>query len=264
MKCQVYSTALSYELKVLQEAFHSSYHANKLDTVVHIAIPLDDGKRSHLFFFSYGTFVSWDVPDSKIFALLNEIKAFEHHPLQNIEIDEYSYDFGNKASFKDDYITIPDDSLEIKIAFSHALAQSSKLSTFELTIQNIFKKTKYLPEHLAKYGSIPLSRRKIRQQMGQLFLERSAINLNLDVLDTPNFFWEHPNLESLYLDMAAQMDLEERTQTLNQQLDVLHDLFDMLGNELKDQHSHRLEWAIIYLIVIEVVLLLFHDVLKII
>lgn len=264
MKCKVYCTALSYELRALQDLFEHLYKIEKIDTVLYLEIPLDNGETSQLFFFSYGTFVTWHFPDDKLASILESIKPFENHPLSAIEIDEYTYNFGKKAFFKNDEITLPNDLVELKIAFSHALAQSAKLSTFELTIQNIFKKNKHLPEHLAEYGTIPLSRRKIRQQMGRLFLERSAINLNLDVLDTPNFFWEHPHLESLYLDMAAHLDLEERTESLNQQLDVLHDLFEMLGSELNDQHSHRLEWAIIYLIIIEVVLLLFHDVLKLI
>jgi uncharacterized Rmd1/YagE family protein len=49
---------------------------------------------------------------------------------------------------------------------------------------------------------------------------------------------------------------------LYKRLDVIHELFEMLGNELNHQHSSRLEWTIIYLIVIEVVLTVAKDLLK--
>lgn len=92
--------------------------------------------------------------------------------------------------------------------------------------------------------------------MGALFLDRSSINLHVDVLDTPEFFWEHPELEPMYLDVANELDIQNRGQVLNQRLDVLRELFEMLGNELNHQHSSRLEWIIIWLILIEVIITL--------
>lgn len=41
---------------------------------------------------------------------------------------------------------------------------------------------------------------------------------------------------------------------LNQRLRIVQELFDMLAAELNHQHSSRLEWTIIVLIVIEVLL----------
>jgi uncharacterized Rmd1/YagE family protein len=38
----------------------------------------------------------------------------------------------------------------------------------------------------------------------------------------------------------------------------VHELFEMLGNELNHQHSSRLEWTIIWLIIIEVGLSILH------
>jgi uncharacterized Rmd1/YagE family protein len=54
--------------------------------------------------------------------------------------------------------------------------------------------------------------------------------------------------------IANHLDLETRVEVLNQRLDIVHDLFEMLGNELNHQHSSKLEWIIIWLIVIEVML----------
>lgn len=261
MDCYVYCTALSFDLKKILENFSSHKKIKKLNSVIHLEFPEENGD---VFFFSYGTVACWNLSENKRKYLLQEVKSFENNPLEVHEIDIYSYQYGEKDSFKDDFITLSDKAVELKEAFSHALAQSAKLSTFETTIQQTFNKTHHIPQHLAKYGTIPLSRREIRKQIGQIFIDRSSINLNLDVLDSPNFFWDHAAYEPLYLNMSNQLDLVKRTEAINQQLSVLHELFDMLGIELKDQHSHRLEWAIIYLIIIEVALLFLHDVLKLI
>jgi uncharacterized Rmd1/YagE family protein len=64
--------------------------------------------------------------------------------------------------------------------------------------------------------------------------------------------------------MANYLDLESRVEVLNQRLGVIHELFEMLGNELNHQHSSRLEWTIIGLIVMEVILTLLRDVFRVI
>ena len=63
--------------------------------------------------------------------------------------------------------------------------------------------------------------------------------------------------------VANYLDIETRVEVLNQRLDVVHELFQMLGSELNHQHSSRLEWTIIWLIIIEVILTLLKDVFRI-
>lgn len=100
--------------------------------------------------------------------------------------------------------------------------------------------------------------------MGALFIERSSINLRADVLDTPEFFWEYPELEPLYTMTANYLDVRSRVEILNKRLDIIHDLFEVLGTELNHLHSNRLEMTIILLIVIEVLIALLRDVFHII
>jgi uncharacterized Rmd1/YagE family protein len=63
---------------------------------------------------------------------------------------------------------------------------------------------------------------------------------------------------------ANYLDIETRVEVLNQRLDVIHELFEMLGTELNHQHSSLLEWTIIVLIVMEVALTLMRDVFRVI
>lgn len=260
MDCRTYCAAESYDIKSLFQGFRALYNTTSYRDALHIEIPLEDSAFGNAFIFQYGALVIWGVPSKDETALLAEIKRYEIKPLEEAEREQYEYEYGTKLKFADDVITLPDRDPLTKLAISYALAQSTKLGSFEVTIQKIFNQMKDYPEDLAKYGTIKLSKIEMRKKMGLLFLERNSINLHVNVLDIPEFFWFSPEYEPLYMKAANYLDIENRVEVLNQRLNVAHELFEMLGNELNHQHSSRLEWAIIILILIEVSLALFKDV----
>ncbi|CDZ80898.1 hypothetical protein BN1013_01423 [Candidatus Rubidus massiliensis] len=263
MDCRAYCTATAYKLKSLYEHFRHSYQCTNHRDVVHIAIQKNT-IDAHIFCFSYGATIIWGLPKNLEKPFFDELTEFEIQSLEEIEKDEFTYVYGDTSKIVEDEIILTDHNPLTKLAISHGIAQSVKLGTFETAIQKTFNQSKDIPQDLAKHGRIPLSRKEIRRKMGELFIERNSVNLNVDVLDTPEFFWEYPELEQLYLNIANYLDLETRVDSLNHRLDVVHELFQMLNNELNHQHSSRLEWIIILLIVTEVLLSLMRDVFKII
>lgn len=261
MECRAYCTAASYQIKNLYENLRSHVKATLYRDVIHITIPLGD-RQGDVFFFSYGVTICWGLSLEGCDHYLSVVRDFEDHSLDEIETDEFTYILGEPSKIVEDEIILPSlDGLSL-LAVSYGIAQSVKLGTFESTVLKTYDNMKHIPEHLAKYGRIPLSRREIRRKMGELFLERNSINLHVDVLDTPEFFWEYSELEPLYKMTANYLDLKTRVEVLNHRLNVVHELFEMLGNELNHQHSSRLEWTIIGLIVLEVILTLGRDVFK--
>jgi uncharacterized Rmd1/YagE family protein len=263
MICRAFCTASSYSIKSLYDYFKRlGAEATQYRDVIHFKVPGE--QPGDLFFFNYGSIVLWGLSEEQCQIYLQLVKGFEEQPVEEIDSDEFTFDFGKKPQVIDDEIILPDNEVLSRLAVSHGLAQSVKLGTFEHAIRKTFNSTKHIPEDLAKHGRIPLSRKEIRKKMGDLFIERNSINLHFDVLDTPEFFWKYPELEPLYAIIADYLDIDTRVEVLNQRLDVVHELFEMLGSELHHQHSSKLEWTIIILIVIEVVLSLMRDVFRII
>lgn len=230
---------------------------------LHISVNSND-KVGDVFYFSYGSMVAWGLVPEECKFYIDMVKDYEQGHLEEMETDEFTYVIGDSPKIIEDEIILPNRDVLSLLAISHGLAQSVKLGTFENAIRKIFADTKQIPEDLARHGRISLSRKEIRRKMGELFIERSSINLHFDVLDTPEFFWEYSELEPLYAMTAKYLELETRVDVLNKRLDVVHELFEMLGNELNHQHSSRLEWTIIWLIIIEVFLSLLRDVFRII
>jgi hypothetical protein len=65
--------------------------------------------------------------------------------------------------------------LKVKLAISHALAQSTKLGIYEERIQSVVEDTRHLPETLAENGSVHIGRHEIAQLIGQVRLAERAL-----------------------------------------------------------------------------------------
>ncbi|MCB1119825.1 MAG: RMD1 family protein [Chlamydiia bacterium] len=263
MDCFAYCTASAYQIKALQESLKSRFTTTLFREVLHVRI-LEGKNVGDVYYFPYGCLVTWGLSKEKSLEMINYVNQLDRHPLDDIESDEFSVSYGEKTHIEETTIVLESDDVLIKLALSHGISQSVKLGSFEEITRKTFNTTRHIPEELGKRGKVPLSRSEIRRKMRELFTVRSSIILHVDCFDTPEFIWEHDELEPFYRMIATHLDLETRVLVLNQRLQIIHELFQMLGNELNHQHSSRLEWTIIWLILIEVVLVLLRDVFEII
>lgn len=259
MKGVTYCTSSVYNIKALSEQLKDRYPTRLLREVLQVRIPRND-EDGWVFYFIFGTMVAWGLTPEECERFVQEVVPQQTTGLESIEKDDFSFSFGEAAKIVKDEIIISNRDPNTLLAVSYALGRSIKLSSLETALQRIFNLTQYIPEDLARHGAIVLSRREIRRMMGQLFLERNSINLQCDVLDVPEFFWENIELEPLYLMVAHHFDIEKRVKVLNQRLNIVHELFNMLGSEINHMHSSRLEWTIILLIIAEVSLTLLKDI----
>lgn len=267
MRCSSYCTANAYDIDRLAKFLRSEGFEPKFyDDVIHITKEKDSTEEcTDIFFFPYGCTIIWGSEEEEDTQILDLLEDYEKRPIHDKIRDESYYLFGEetKINEEEDEIILESDDVLIRLSVSHALSQSVKLTAFEESIAKTIEKTKHLPTELATEGKISLSRKKLSQKIGALFAERNSINLHSDILDTPEFFWRRPKYEHYYHMAAEYLDIQTRHEILNRRLDVIHELYDILSNELKHLHSSRLELTIIFLIVIEVVFIILKDLLKV-
>lgn len=259
MRCTGYCTAAGYDTARLFQFLQVTGTSQLYRDVIHTQPKDEKGIKRDIFYFPYGVAVFWGFTEEEEKGVLNILKKFEKEPLAKIELDEFSFSYGDKMKIVEDEIILQKKDPITKLAISYAIGQSVKLTVFEEAIARTVEQTKFLPKNLAKKGKILLSRKETSQKMGELFLERNYINLHAEILDTPEFFWEHSELEPFYRKTTHYLDVTKRVELLNRRLNLLHELFEILGNQLNHQHSARLEITIIILIVIEVVLAVLRD-----
>jgi uncharacterized Rmd1/YagE family protein len=262
MRCVAFCTAWNYKLIPLSDYFRSKHWIVKFYKDFLYITRLNT--KTDIYFFKHGTFVTWGLTSREEQRLLQQIAAFSVETVEEnkIEVGCFIYKIGKKTNIASherlnvDIITISHeeaDNPQIKLAISYGLAQSVKLELHEELIQKTINNNNFIPYELAKKGQILLSRRAISKRIGEIFIERSSVNLNSEYLEAPEYFWEYAHLESYYVMTEQFLDIPKRVAALNSKLDVLHDMFDMLNKQLEYRYSSMLESIIILLIVIEIV-----------
>lgn len=275
MRCSSYCTSSEYKMNALVANLNKvGLEPQFFDDVIYIQKEHRDSSPIDVFFFPFGCVTIWGAEETQEKTILADIvqasslkgNGLQDNGSQNNELIAdfiyFDYDEENGKTFIDEEqnkIILGDKSSFTKLSISHALAQSVKLSVLEQSVSNLIVKTTPIQQELARTGSVSLSKKEISQQIGILFNERYSINLHSDILDTPEFFWRRPSYEPLYLMTVEFQDIQIRQNILNHRLSMIHELYNILSNELNYKHSTRLEWIIIILITMEVVLSLAHD-----
>lgn len=98
-----------------------------------------------------------------------------------------------------------------KFTFSNAMSLSVKLGIWEALLEKYIDSIELLTEDLKKGNKIRISRDGCLRKHGELFALRHFINLDSDLLDVPDFYWEQEDLEQLYLKTCAYFSISKRT-----------------------------------------------------
>lgn len=229
-------------------------------------------EKKIFFLFRFGCVVLWDFSIKEKEILFINLKDYlnEAYAEDNNESDSMFYIMNTSNEYnenknkeniaehsfkiKNDIIYISTKDIFEKLSYAYALGQSVKLSYFERVVDDTIEKTKDIPENLARTGKIHLKKNDISKKIGELFVNRFYINMNTDILDTPEIFWDHDDFTDTYEYFRKYLDISKRVEILNHRLDIIKDLYDMLQNELTIQHGYKLEWIVIYLICVEVII----------
>lgn len=114
----------------------------------------------------------------------------------DFETEEFHFQYDTsieKPRIYNDMITLRTSDHMIKLAMSHAIGQSTKLSFFEERMQRTMAEAQYVPRKLALEGRLGMNRKEVVGLVGRLFEGR--VDVNLCESPTMNND-EHVNLET--------------------------------------------------------------------
>lgn len=160
-----------------------------------------------LYIFSYGVAVFWnfsehqekDILADLTFSTSNNLSSKSSpspqkgqygtitlplvtRPLSEAEFETEEFHFEYNSSVEkprifNDMITLRTSDHMIKLAMSHAIAQSTKLSFFEERMARTMTEAQYVPRKLALEGRLGLNRKEVVALVGKLFEGRVDVNL---------------------------------------------------------------------------------------
>ena len=200
-----------------------------------------------VFIFDYGTVVIWGMTPAQERRFLTDITKFADTPLpaESAQTEDFNFYYTREyqARIYNDFISLRDPkNYMIKLAISHALAQSVKTSLFEDLVSDTIEDTSPLPALIAETGSINLTRRQLNMKIGELFILRINIHLQGSVLDSPELMWAEPHLEPVYAAVRSYLEIGQRVELLTDRLDVIADLLAVLREQGSRRHGEVLEW----------------------
>jgi len=146
-----------------------------------------------VFVFSFGAVVFWNFKNEETEKLWMEKNLYYKevvglkHNAESIDsaCDELGFCYSDTFRWHRDVVELQTRDAGEKLAVSFAVAKSANLSILEWRMQSAIVRNAHIPEDLAKYGSLHLSRREINVEVGRLYLLNNAINLETNLLDTP-------------------------------------------------------------------------------
>ena len=150
-------------------------------------------------------------------------------------------------------VSLRELSLEKMGIISLAVAQSVALDHIEREVAAALNGFEPVVAELRAKGRPKLSVTEVLKAIGFAFQVRSAVLANLTLFDKPPETWESEMLERLDNQLYDFFDLEERLSAIKEKVAYFADVSAMLMNLLSHRRSVQLEFAIILLILIEVV-----------
>lgn len=143
-----------------------------------------------MFVFSYGVVVFWNFTEKQEKDILADLTfSFNHTGIQiatrpltesDFETEEFHFEYNPdipRPRVYNDMITLKSGDHMIKLAMSHAIAQSTKLSLFEEGMNRTMLAAQYVPKRLALTGKLGMRRTDVVKMIGQLFTSRVDVNL---------------------------------------------------------------------------------------
>jgi uncharacterized Rmd1/YagE family protein len=134
---------------------------------------------------------------------------------------------------------------------AEALAKSAALAHQEAMLARTLDRLEPPLERLRR-GRLALPARVLVPLIGEAIAARAHAAARVDTAAKPDLLWEHPNLTPLYAALAAEWELDERTDALGRKLEMVREMSETLLALAEARRSRMLELAVAALIATEV------------
>jgi required for meiotic nuclear division protein 1 len=137
---------------------------------------------------------------------------------------------------------------------AEALAKSVVLEYYEREIAKIFDRMQVFAKAIQNQNARPPKEQELLRDIGGTLLIQQKMLGTVEVGEKPDPIWDHPELDRLYLRLEDEYELRERLLALERKLDLIAKTTETALGFLQRNSSHRVEWYIVILIVVEILL----------
>ncbi len=207
--------------------------------------------------FRYGVIVLFNVDVAAEVALLARFKSLIAGPFEASETDSARLQVKPDAEPQTDIsgtIYIREATTERFQLVADILAKSLILAHYEARIAGIFDRIEPLAATLHEKGRAGTYGAALMRHIGDVLQMQHRMVGRVETDEKPELVWEHPELERLYLRLAEEYELRDRSHALERKLDVIARTVETLLGLVQNRSSLRVEWYILALIAVELIL----------
>lgn len=222
-----------------------------------LTVPVDGGGMAVLF--RYGAVVLFDVSAEAQARFLDQVLALVGNRYEKPETEEVAVriDPSMHEGMQADAVYFESMSVERIQLVASVLSKSLILAMYESRIAHNFDRIEPLARQLEHNGRISANSSELLRDIGAMLLSEQMMVGRVEISEKPDALWEHPALEGLYLRMESEFEIRERYAALERKLNLISRTVQTVAELLHSKRSLRLEWAIVLLIVFEVLLTLY-------
>ncbi|MGB7487147.1 MAG: RMD1 family protein [Phormidesmis sp.] len=218
----------------------------------------------------YGVIVTFDLSSEEESKLLKTLDSHIRDRFETTVSEELSIAFRTQSSeqavgqSRNHPQERPKERLENNVLWLHqcsaerlqivaeALAKSVVLDYYEGEVSRLFERIKPFTTAIQGTNLRPPKEKELLSYIGGTLLIQQKMLGIVEVGEKPDPVWDYPELDRLYLRLEDEYELKERLVALEQKLALISRTVETALGILQRDSSHRVEWYITILIVIEI------------
>jgi uncharacterized Rmd1/YagE family protein len=213
--------------------------------------------------FRYGAVVFFDAAPAGSAEYLRQIAPQIRQPFPPAERETEGLDVrveaGREAareSIEGNTLVLAEVTLEKLQLVADIMAKSVSLAHYEKNIERQFERIEPFAVNLDHWGRGSRAGRELLQHLGGALLAEHRVVAGARVDDAPELLWDHPELERLWARLRDEFEIRERAAALHGKLALISRTAETALDLMQHRRALRVEWAIVGLIVFEIVLTL--------
>lgn len=204
----------------------------------------------------YGVVVTFNLSSTEEQEFLNTLQPHIRESFEASTVEELTIAFRQtiKERLEGGVLLLQDFSLERLQIVAEALGKTVVLDYYETEVSSLFSRIQPFTTAIQGRNPRPPKEQELLSYVGGTLLIQQKMLGIVEVGEKPDPVWDHPELERLYLRLEDEYELRERLIALEQKLSLIAKTVETSLAILQRDSSHRVEWYIVILIVVEIIL----------
>jgi uncharacterized Rmd1/YagE family protein len=217
------------------------------------------GQDSVMFIYTFGSVVFFNVDDAVIESQMQRLRTFrtpgEGERTSDTFLVEVNEAGPAKVAF--DRVVIRNLSNQSIKLVALLLGQSTALEYYDILIENLLEQSNMYSRKLQRYGKYLEGSRDLIKFIGLCLSTKQEIISRLYIVDAPDEVWEDNELERLFIELKAMLEIDARYRALEYKIRIIQEAIEVIVDLSKSRRSVQLELTIILLIGTEILMSLF-------